>query len=378
MVLGLFTILQCVSNAGDFTIEGHVSRQLPAYGNRQKAVYERHDFSMTVIGCRWLIWTTQHGGPFDWSAAGTDGTNVYFLVSIGREVTRLEREGKRKGKNVAVANVFPGTVPQEIDETVIPLLWFTYGSACYLRSAATNRIPQLYPTGAKNPYSFRATTEAAWELHRKPPFLPNVAVAWSDGTVDWWENPASGPWVKPPIPGKLPPPYDEGYTNFVFHRIASTNVEGMELPQTSRFVRYAPVLGSKTRETLRVQSVATIELEKVNVAVASDSTLPGVPGETACADYRFALDEGTVLGYVNYAFSDRWLNNAEVKALPDFQKHLESRNRGIKAAAKGTLQTHQAAASVRYVVRACLAVSALMICWVVFRAYRHRTEKGNT
>ena len=329
MLCGLLLTSQSAS-AQDYEVKGWLSRNVKSIGDDKSDVKERYEFVVTVIAGLWHIRVTSNNGVYNYKETGTDGTNIYHLVNLKRKGERIKQESNNQVKNVASAVVLPGTIPQEVDDPAISVLWLAYVSGQFLQTNLSGRVPAFYPTGFKNPYSLRATKPGTWLLSPYRPFVPEKVIGYDSGTIDTWTNPSYGPWVVPPNKLTLPSPYDKGYTNFVYEVLQFTNRDGLLLPSNFRITRYTSLFAGESTVSLRLLSRMEGQLASAALLLERRSTLPEIPGDTVCADYRFAFAAEPVLRYFSYSFNGHWRTDDEVKAMPDFPRSVHANNQIVR------------------------------------------------
>ena len=137
---------------------------------------QRDQIVVTIKDCCWCIRKTPQSFILDGTnrlisgetVLASDLTNFYQLTDVSNLT------GWRPGRTDVhrfVARVGPGSIPFDITDPKLLIVWYAFASSCYF---ATNRERYLYPPTVLDSRfyaeDFRVASE--WELSERPPLLP--------------------------------------------------------------------------------------------------------------------------------------------------------------------------------------------------------------
>ncbi len=360
----------------EFEAEGVLDYIGYSEGQTTAISVRRSRFKVSVRDCLWRIRVEIERAPFDYVESGTDGINVYTLVSLMKHTEKVKREGQRIPENVGEAEIVPGNIPREtIHAPEIPFLWLAYASACYFETNHTDRLCSLEITGKHNPYSLRSTIPASWTVSKTHPGLPVRVVAMREGTIPYWDDPQYGPWVKAPALARFMPPYDQGCTNFIFQVGGHTNLGTIQIPTRADFQFFGQKSGGKSKDELSLGLAVTITLTNIRDTLNLDRLIPTVQGVTLCADYRFAFESSKVLGPIHYNFDEDWLSDQGLKERTEF-KEQKMKNLKFYPLVGNSAQspTIEAQLRIKWLVISASSLSCLLL-WLLIR--NKQKTKGN-
>ncbi len=307
----LSLLFTATANSASFVVEGAYTIRLQNHPERIVAD-RKGEFKVQVDGECWLIRVTEAIEGIESFQAGSDGTNVYSVITH-----------TRKGPpNDAEAEVIPGTVPLGSTHMALPIVWLAYCSSAYL-DGHRGQLPEIFtPPGNLNPFLFTNTLEIATERFSDPLHLPKWVASFQPGTRPQWLNHEAGPWVYPPVLVNRHKPFDKPSTNSIYLVSATTNLGNLTVPLKSTFSRFIEKPNALTEN--EVTLAYTIELKGSRIAVGTNVLLPSVGDRTSiCSDYRFATSlETPVKGSLFYTFHSDWLSDTSVRSLPDFREQV--------------------------------------------------------
>ena len=263
--------------------------------------------------------------------------------------------------------LYPGPVPWDCREKVLPFLWLAYGSRPYFESLKTNMVNPFYHQWAGRWGFAGYQQEGRWKLANTVPRLPLVMTYMNPGLK----------WIRPVENGVLTTnfifvpysaPYNEGFTNGHYQVLATTNVGGLILPTEFQFDEYQPAGGGK------IEAFRTVRGKVLSVAsyCPRKSLKFEFPGELVVTDERVRIysDRSRSSGYL----SSRWLTTNEARArIEGFVQSMQKTNKvSTVSPAVKPKATHwwQALA-----VIAALALPGLLVWWRV-RARRPGNAGG--
>lgn len=142
-------------------------------------------------------------------------------------------------ETVQLMSLFPGPVPTESQEKVMPYLWLAFGSRPYFESLKTNMLVPFYNdwAGRWGRKDFRQ--EATWRLADTVPRLP-LEVIYRDPGARWQRTVENNVVTTNEVLVPWEPPYDQGFMNGRYRVTAQTNIGDLTLPLAFQFEEFVP------------------------------------------------------------------------------------------------------------------------------------------
>ena len=247
-----------------------------------------------------------------------DGKYTYSLV-FQEEWVQIARAhyGTGQYENVAVGIVAPHEVPHFPFQPQSAVIWLAYASGCYFASASSPRLEPAASLGV-GPRGVDQTSflrqKAYWTCSRQPPYLPSSVVYLDDGIID--------PKGSGGQPLRWPEPLDAGFTNTVYQVLEYTNLGPLELPVRAGMKTFSArfhVTGGRTTSELALFYEYEVQATNfITHLVQTGAFRPRIPGVTLIDDERFTTsDPNRGLSYRQR--ENRWLDDSEVRALPEYR-----------------------------------------------------------
>jgi hypothetical protein len=267
------------------------------------------EFTVDVDGsCRYLIRLLEERSGSDYFEVGYDGTNSYYLNNLTSAVAaRRAATPATVGPNVATGIVRASPVPQFSFADCADPIWLTYAAHCYFKDKAQDSlVSPAASNGGKNGDSL--TPADFIQLPARFTFDPESDHLSRLSYIHPGRNPVSGE--------RFPAPFHVGFTNVIFRVHSFGQFEGRVLPtRSSMETYYLSFRGGQPQIRKRIE----YELQCTNVTVATRAGFrPEIPGVTMFTDERF---NDARLRTLHFTYlTNRWLSNAEVRELPEYQR----------------------------------------------------------
>jgi hypothetical protein len=299
------------ASAAGFNVEGLIVSEQYAGGNRVPVACRTNTFRVMVNGCEWFVHIDAPHEFFDYQESSFHDGHVYTVVSREQRWRRESVAGETKAVNSADASILAGPVPARSGNTLTPVLWQAFASACYLddreRKAGGGRLT-LAPSFREN-LPFSPPVPANVDRDATEPRLPIQIVFFDDG------------YVRGTTQGDIrrAPPFEGGFTNAIFRVTAFTNAGEWRIPRQIVLQEYGPEPRATGSEQVRLERKYEVIVTTAGTNVPGavfDLRLPAA-GLTYIADYRFT-NEGGTFPNVNYTATN-WLTTAEVERLGEFR-----------------------------------------------------------
>lgn len=329
------------------------------------------DFRVVSLGPQWWIFLKRHKfSDMDCTQAASDGTNCFYLVDMTTTRQRALAEGKVRGPNNGSARIIPGIVPRFEPDGALMTIWFAYLSHTYLDRNLDSKIPPPEVVYI-NDYNTATAIPQHCQLSRfsSPPRLPQKAVFWEDGLIR--ARPSNLRGQKDYKPQRWPKPYDRGFTNVIYVVETWTNMGDIQLPIKSYLFCYIPKLFNNTSPPLNGNDLQVYKKVSLQTLFAQPSSsreqlLPDLPGFTFVRDERFT---NAGLASIDYAISNNWFSELEVKQLPEYHEALASR--------RFTLPVRPAVHRVFIAVLFLLLVGFPLLVWLFWRRTKQQGPETN-
>lgn len=187
-------------------------------------------FKVQISGCAWAISVSDDPYyPFlEDSVIASDGTNL-FQIDVFKDTPdpyATNQNGLPSPQSAPQVNrngyARTGSVP-DYNHHHNSQLWLAFASACYLRNAATNRLPctVLRPQDEAD-----CSVKATWTFHgNEKDTVLSSATFFDEGKIEL----LSGEVID------RPKPFEKGFTNLTYRVSAFTNIEGSVVPLQFHF-----------------------------------------------------------------------------------------------------------------------------------------------
>jgi len=317
-------------------------------------------FTIRVQDCQWLIQITDDSNAswFDYRSVGYDGTGIYELDAYNSAATEQQLQEHPlpstpatppRGADFAAgihhptgyihSGDVPGYYPFYANQ-----LWFGLASGCYLKALSTDRVdcvvlrPQ-FPPGC--------TVKAGWDEDPQDPYFIRRAVLYNEGTIEFLDGRTMA----------APPPYDHGYSNYVYTVLEDAHIGGTKLPIRFQMEDFAPAPHAQSASDRTPLWRLTGTITSYGPVASGQSCLPPITQRTRIQDFRSpGLSNAE---FVSYQSRTGWLRLDS----PEF-KSLQT---GIPYKPKER--------SIKTVVR-ILLVALLIICPII--VWKAKTKQPST
>ena len=203
--------------------------------------------------------------------------------------------------------LYPGPVPWDCREKVLPFLWLAYGSRPYFESLKTNMVNPFYHQWAGRWGYAGYQQEGRWKLADTVPRLP-LAMTYLNPGLQWIRPVENGVLTTNFVFVPYSAPYNKGFTNGHYQVLATTNVGGLVLPTEFQFDEFHPAGGGKIEAFRTVRG----KVHSLSSYCPKKSLKFEFPGELTVTDERVRVnpDRSRSYGYR----SSRWLTTNEAFA----------------------------------------------------------------
>ena len=118
---------------------------------------------------------------------------------------------------------------------------------------------------------------------------------------------------------ELPEPYKNGYTQFSYKVLETTNCNGIEFPLNAVLYQFAPLPNGKSRDDLFTGGITKLSVQQIDVGGRSLALMP-VPKLVVALDERFGLSNNLTINY--FATNDQYyaLNNTNLERLANYYR----------------------------------------------------------
>jgi hypothetical protein len=182
--LVLFLLFLTEVKAYEYVIQGTITYEVYLGDSSSPLAEQEDDFSFSLKNnCFWNQQVSKKfnkfGKPqllFGGCVASSDSTNYYWISSNS---TQLAKSPLLSGSPPVSALIGTGVVPYRLMDPKAVVLWYAFGSSCYLSNVQDNCI---YPTTINNASNERNESgldfrvSASWKLQKEPPFLPSSII----------------------------------------------------------------------------------------------------------------------------------------------------------------------------------------------------------
>jgi hypothetical protein len=163
--------------------------------------------------------------------------------------------------------------------------------------------------------------KADWSLNEVAPFLPKKVIYYSDGMLRWRTGGRA-------YTAAAPPPYDHGFTNFIYEELSSTNSNGIEIPTKFRFARYGFV-----ETNFQIIHLVSGKIDTITPKISVFSFKPPYIGEIRILDKRYGSSNPPLDDFIFPAKDGNWTST---NADQIYQQDLRMRSR-IESGRKGVV-----------------------------------------
>lgn len=289
-------------------------------------VFTQH-FEIAVSGCRALILSSNIDassgyvslnprGGFIPHTNETDRLSVQVGIENGN-IYDLTRFYNKDGCKIA-ASIDVFRAPMDSVATQVNYLWFAFVSSCYFQQQTNDLLEPIWTLDDNQLKDQHFKVLAGWSLNDVAPFLPKRVTYFSDGKLRSRVNGTSS--IRP-----APPPYNHGFTNFIYEELSATNSDGLEIPKEFRFTRYGFVGDNFTPIV-----IVSGRVDQFTPNASATVFTPPYTGSIEVADKRFALSNPPV-DLVLFPASDGNWTGTNVERL--YQRELKFNLLGKPASA---------------------------------------------
>jgi hypothetical protein len=302
-------------------VEGTVERRIFKEGAPTPIRAEAYTFVVDYSQPLWRVKTRDLSGRLPDAETAYDGTN--FLTYFPRKASEF--------KAPITTNTFLGMA--YVNRHSIPHTWFRpEHSAIWLAFCASDTLRTN--NGLMTPLFLYDHLGADFQdIYRFEPKLP-VKVEWSDGCeatpadvkiyhdgkIRGWESLRKS-WVAEPEAVALPAPFQAGYILSHLKLDAVTNVGGTHYAQMVSLTSFGRVMKNPDPQRM------TFPLERFTIQATNWTShaltkrfQPELAGRIMVTENRFEGGKQPVYTF-NYA-ANRWLDDEEVKRLPEYKNQL--------------------------------------------------------
>ncbi|MCX8156766.1 MAG: hypothetical protein N3J91_10020 [Verrucomicrobiae bacterium] len=226
----------------------------------------------------------------------------------------FHREENEITTNVAIATISTNPIP-ESDVSTCSFIWLAYCSGNYFSHMRnSNRLHPVWALDDMRLHNEGFTVLARSAINEKPPGLPKCVTYFNDG------------WVRTVGPDRersvfrYNPPYDLGFSNFIYYSDKWVSRQGVELPGEFHAVRYAPKYNGRDTNDLSV--ITDVRGWSTQIVVSDDIlvTPPQYEGVIDVIDYRHPNTRRVVQYQITNGL---WLARDD----PGLKKMVEKRTR---------------------------------------------------
>lgn len=332
-------------------------------------------FSARFNDSLWLVRFTGTSKDLDYVEMGTDGTNIFTVLSTESLYKQAQSQG-RPLQNSASGTVTRGPVPKELAHPHAGLLWFAFASAGYLRPNGSDSLPPLMLAEANSDillyFGFKQNAEL--EPWSKADPRPRRAVWFHDGIIrDWAQRDFAV--VSAHRERRRKPPFDRGFTNAIFEATQFTNVGPYSLPLRLDYWVFTPKVDGKVNTDLALLQHHWLSVTNVTLGRPQGSFVPRPPdGATLVGDKRFAVKEGNFAS-VSYMQTNVWLTDDEAAKLLAKSK-IQKTSQLSERALKKDVATHPSRISRSRIIPLTIILIPTVIFLGFFFAKQNRKQKG--
>lgn len=309
----------------NFLISGHGGTESFSPVTMAKTSESSRLFSAQFSNSLWLVRFIGPSKDLDYVEIGTDGTNVFTVLSHETRYRQALSEG-RILQNNAQGSVRRGAVPNELAHPHAGILWFAFASQGYLRTNGFDFLQPLLFAEANSDillyYGFRQ--KAQLEPWSTVESRPRRAVWFHDGIVRYWER-RDFAKVSRHVEKLWHEPYNQGFTNAVFEVTDTTNAGSFSLPRRLDYWVYCPRPKANTNTDLALLQHHWLLITNVEFDATSKPFVPVPPaGNILVADERFVRTEGSFVR-INYPQTGGWLSDEDAAQWlmdPKFKEQL--------------------------------------------------------
>ncbi len=270
-------------------------------------------FQVDFDSCNWRIRTERKAARYEFRFdVGSSGSDIFSVTYL--------RSDTLKNWTPSASSARPGPIPFVLGEPMIQLLWVAFVSQCQFPSNGLQLQPKIFfpyspdlnNANFKLPMDVKRNNESAFFLSSLTMFM--------DGSWRSWDEPRDA-WVRPPSMKHLPPPYENGYTNYMYQVHNFELTESFAFPQKFSFTSYQMRQNAATSAELDVVSTLEGQVSRFELKTEPPSLIPEIPTGLPVAEERFIWDEQPVFSFLHQSVG-RWLSKNEVKKLPAYEKQL--------------------------------------------------------
>jgi len=267
--------------AQQFEVEGRLTYSVYVSGKLMGTVPK--NFTVQVSGCESLYRSEMPDTKGSIQVA-TDGNGLFRVDNIP---TDGGASSTRHGGFVENRR-FPRD-----DGSNINYLWLAYGSACYFDDITDNMADPIWMLDDPKREGDRAKVKALWQRDNGERLLRQISY-FGDGF--WHTRDVSGA----SLVIKMPPPFDQGFTNATYQVIRFTNFLGNFIPTEFVFTRYGVHPSRKGHADIAKVSETHAEVTLVKALPSSFTLMPHLNGSTLIIDMRFKNTSSNIMemGYI--------------------------------------------------------------------------------
>ncbi|MFT4588286.1 MAG: hypothetical protein ACI9VS_002241 [Candidatus Binatia bacterium] len=277
-----------------------------------------YQFFVAVSNECWIVHTRNPEGPYDHVETGSLGGEIYTCIAFH------SKTAGGRSRNQSVALVEPGPVPHILQQSVNSVLWLAFASETYIAGAGEWLEPlfryEAFGSDSQEIYNLGLTMKCDVRRATADSGLIERIVYWSDSKVRGWRQ-AEGFWLGPPEVIAMNPPYDQGFTNAIYQVLDTTSVGDQLIPASFEYTAFVPPKGGSSADELLAHNHFTGNVTNAVSKLRVASFLPAINGVAMARENRFRKEAQPTFAF-NYFFTNRWLNDAEVRNLPEFTSQV--------------------------------------------------------
>jgi len=350
-------VLLCAStvDAAVYSVQG-ICRFTPSWETNPDIT--DYPFTISVSNCNWYMQITdvKSNLTVGYCDISYDGKYTYFLLyQDAWAQTARNKQGTGEQQNVAVGIIAPHEVPHFEFAPESGSIWLAYASSCYFAGVDTPNLEPAATLGVGphgNNHASFLKQKAFWNVGKLPIGVPQIVTYLDDGVMKSNNGQIT----------KWPEPLNTGFTNTTSQVLDYTNLGPLNLPLRAIMNTFCPTLNNDSGGlTAKLVLFYNYEVKATNITAQllyNGDFKPKIPGVTLIDDWRFTTLKKN-LGFNYYNRVGRWLEDSEVKKLPEY----------LLALAPTSFQPPPVAVSKnsRWVFLTILAALAILPLWTLLR-----------
>jgi hypothetical protein len=225
-------------SASTYSLDGTITYQTYKLGPNGELLNDKplnRTFTALVDGNRWKIKTILAGNPnFDYFLYSYDGTNLCYYCKHSSNANIVASSPTITSSNfLETIIVETSPAPKTITSAAGEYVWLAFASGSYFKGLTNNLVSDFIAIKSKNSgYMFRQEVPCNFSLSPFPPFLITNA--------DFFQNQfvtSSSEFMT----NSLDKPFDLRFLLAEYKSDDFTNISGITIPKTFKYIRYAPV-----------------------------------------------------------------------------------------------------------------------------------------